>query len=294
LRGRLPGLPVESGAMASLLALFSSLLWGSADYHAGNLSKRFPAIAVLAVNQAFGFIAGFFLVIISGAWHVNAFGDGGYLIPGIIAGMAGYAGLISLYAGLSTGRMGVVSPISSLSALLPLGYAIIFKGDQLSAILWFGVIVAILGGFLASGPEISQGLPLKPVLLALSAAFFFGSALICMAIGSQSSALMTMTTMRATTLVFSLGLFIRYRNVGGLGKAQLPILIFIGVADFAANLLLGVATTKGLVSLAMVLGSLYPIATVVLAFKFLHERLHRVQYVGIAFAVIGVAVISAF
>jgi hypothetical protein len=208
--------------------------------------------------------------------------------------MAGYAGLISLYAGLSTGRMGVVSPISSLSALLPLGYAIIFKGDQLSAILWFGVIVAILGGFLASGPEISQGLPLKPVLLALSAAFFFGSALICMAIGSQSSALMTMTTMRATTLVFSLGLFIRYRNVGGLGKAQLPILIFIGVADFAANLLLGVATTKGLVSLAMVLGSLYPIATVVLAFKFLHERLHRVQYVGIAFAVIGVAVISAF
>ena len=294
MRGRLPGLPVESGAMASLLALFSSLLWGSADYHAGNLSKRFPAIAVLAVNQAFGFIAGFFLVIFSGAWHVNAFGDGGYLIPGIIAGMAGYAGLISLYAGLSTGRMGVVSPISSLSALLPLGYAIIFKGDQLSAILWFGVIVAILGGFLASGPEISQGLPLKPVLLALSAAFFFGSALICMAIGSQSSALMTMTTMRATTLVFSLGLFIRYRNVGGLGKAQLPILIFIGVADFAANLLLGVATTKGLVSLAMVLGSLYPIATVVLAFKFLHERLHRVQYVGIAFAVIGVAVISAF
>ncbi|NBU57192.1 MAG: DMT family transporter [Actinobacteria bacterium] len=280
--------------MASLLALFSSLLWGSADYHAGNLSKRFPAIAVLAVNQAFGFIAGFFLVIISGAWHVNAFGDGGYLIPGIIAGVAGYAGLISLYAGLSTGRMGVVSPISSLSALLPLGYAIIFKGDQLSAILWFGVIVAILGGFLASGPEISQGLPLKPVLLALSAAFFFGSALICMAIGSQSSALMTMTTMRATTLVFSLGLFIRYRNVGGLGKAQLPILIFIGVADFAANLLLGVATTKGLVSLAMVLGSLYPIATVVLAFKFLHERLQRVQYVGIAFAVIGVAVISAF
>lgn len=280
--------------MASLLALFSSLLWGSADYHAGNLSKKFPAIAVLAVNQAFGFIAGFFLVIFSGAWHVNAFGDGGYLIPGIIAGIAGYAGLISLYAGLSTGRMGVVSPISSLSALLPLGYAINFKGDQLSAILWFGVIIAILGGFLASGPEISQGLPLKPVLLALSAAFFFGSALICMAIGSQSSALMTMTTMRATTLVFSLGLFIRYRNVGGLGKAQLPILIFIGVADFAANLLLGVATTKGLLSLAMVLGSLYPIATVILAFKFLHERLHRVQYVGIACAVAGVAVISAF
>ena len=62
---------------------------------------------------------------------------------------------------------------------MPLGYALIFKGDHLSAVLWLGVVVATLGGFLASGPEISQGFPLKPVLLALSAAFFFGSALIC-------------------------------------------------------------------------------------------------------------------
>jgi drug/metabolite transporter (DMT)-like permease len=280
--------------MASLLALFSSLLWGSADYHAGNLSKKFPTIAVLAVNQAFGFLAGFVLVIISGGWHAHALGHGGYLIPGIIAGIAGYAGLISLYAGLSTGRMGVVSPISSLSALLPLGYALIFKGDRLSTILSVGVIIAMLGGFLASGPEISQGLPLKPVLLALSAAFFFGTALICMAIGSESSALMTMTTMRATTLIFGIALFIRHRHVGGLGLPQLPILIFIGVSDFAANLFLGVATTKGLVSLAMVLGALYPIATAVLAYKFLGERLHRVQYVGIVLAVAGVCLISAF
>jgi drug/metabolite transporter (DMT)-like permease len=100
--------------------------------------------------------------------------------------------------------------------------------------------------------------------------------------------------MRTTTLIVGIALFIRFRTIGGLGKKELPLLIFIGVADFAANLLLGVATTKGLVSLAMVLGALYPIATALLAFIFLHERLHRVQYVGIAFAVIGVGLISAF
>ena len=154
------------------------------------------------------------------------------------------------------------------------------------------IAAALLGGFLASGPEVSQGLPLKPVLLSLSAAFFFGFALVFMAIGSQSSALMTMTMMRTTTLLIGIGIFMKFRHVGGLGKPELPILIFIGVADFAANLLLGVATTKGLVSLAMVLGSLYPIATALLAYKFLHERLHKVQYVGIAFAVVGVALIS--
>lgn len=280
--------------MASLLALLSSLLWGSADYHAGNLSKKFPAIAVLAVSQAIGFLTGVTLVVATGAWHAEALGSDGYLIPGIFAGLAGYLGLISLYAALSTGRMGVVSPISSLSALIPLAFALIYKGDQLSTVLSIGVICAMLGGFLASGPEISQGLPLKPVLLALSAALFFGIALVCMALGSESSALMTMTTMRTTTLLVGIALFIRFKSIGGLGKKELPLLIFIGVADFAANLLLGVATTKGLVSLAMVLGALYPIATALLAYMFLHERLHRVQYVGIAFAVVGVSLISAF
>lgn len=280
--------------MASLLALLSSALWGSADYHAGKLSKRFPAIAVLATSQAIGFITGIFLVIVSRSWNAQALGSDGYLIAGALAGLCGYGGLISLYAALSTGRMGVVSPISSLGALIPLAYAIFIKDDQLSTIVSIGVVAALLGGFLASGPEVSQGLPLKPVLLALSAAIFFGLALVFMAIGSQSSALMTMTMMRTTTLLIGIAIFIRFRHFGGLGKTELPILIFIGVADFAANLLLGVATTKGLVSLAMVLGSLYPIATALLAYKFLHERLHKVQYVGIFFAVIGVALISAF
>ena len=280
--------------MASALALISSLLWGSADFAGGILSRKFPAIAVLAVSQAIGFLTGVTLVLVSGAWQAEAFGENGYFIPGVMAGITGYLGLISLYAGLSTGRMGVVSPISSLSALIPLSYALFIKGDELSTILSVGVLLAMLGGFLASGPEISQGLPLKPVLLALSAAFFFGVCLVFMAIGSESSALMTMTTMRTTTLIVGIGLLFKFRHMGGLGKSQLPVLIFIGVADFAANLLLGVATTKGLVSLAMVLGALYPIATAVLAYLFLPERLHRVQYFGIFFAVVGVCLISAF
>ena len=51
--------------MATLLALLSSLLWGSADYHAGNLSKKYPAMVVLGINQAFGLIFGILLVIVN-------------------------------------------------------------------------------------------------------------------------------------------------------------------------------------------------------------------------------------
>ena len=281
-------------AMATLLALFSSLLWGTADYHGGKLSKTHPAIAVLGVTQAIGLVFGIGLVIVSGDFSSNAFGTDGYFIPGALAGILGYCGLICLYAGLSTGRMGVVSPISGLSALIPVGYAYFVKGDRLTLILSIGAALAIVGAFLASGPELSQGLPMKPLILALGAAAGFGTALVFMAIGSQESALMTMVMMRTTTLVVSLGILAKYRTLGGLKLKHSPILIFIGCADFLANLLLGVATTKGNLTLSMVLGALYPIFTALLAFQFLRERLHRIQYLGIFAAVAGVAIISAF
>jgi drug/metabolite transporter (DMT)-like permease len=280
--------------MAALLALISSGLWGTADYHAGNLSKRFPPVAVLSVTQIIGLIFGIVLATSSGSWDAQALGSDGYLLPGIAAGFCGYLGLICLYRALATGRMGVVSPISALSGVIPVLYAVIFLNERFNSLVTVGVVLALVGAFMASGPEVSQGLPLKPVVLALGAALGFGSALSFMALGSQSSALMTMVAMRAATLFVSVGILIKLRGTSGMGKAELPLLLFIGVADFSANLILGVATTKGLVALAMVLGSLYPIMTALLAFRYLHERLHKVQYAGIASAVMGVALIAAF
>ncbi|CAB5239067.1 unannotated protein [freshwater metagenome] len=275
--------------MASLLALISSVLWGSADYHGGKLSKRFPAIAVLGISQGFGLIFGIFLVV-----TLNEFDgvDRGFLIPGALAGIAGYIGLICLYSGLSTGPMGVVSPISSLSAVIPLSIALV-GGEVLTVAQAVGVVAALIGAFCASGPELSQGVSVKPLLLALSAALCFGAAMSLMAIGSRSSALLTMVMMRTVTLFISCAIAARHKTLGGLTRSETPLLIFIGVSDFLANLLMGVATTKGLISLVMVLASLYPIATALLAFKFLHERLMKVQYFGIILAVAGVALISA-
>jgi drug/metabolite transporter (DMT)-like permease len=279
--------------MASLLALLSSAMWGTADFFAGRLSKKHNPFAVLGFSQVFGLLVGVLIVVISGSYQGKVLGFDGYLIPGVLAGLFGYIGLACLYEGLSTGRMGVVSPISSLSTVIPLAYALI-TGDVLSTITLFGVVIALVGVFCASGPELSQGLPIKPLLLALGAAAGFGLALTFIAIGSQSSALLTMVSMRGATFFVTISLAIKFKTTGNFDKKAIPVLFFIGAADFIANLLLGIATTKGLVSVAMVFGSLYPIATAVLAYKFLQERLQRVQYVGIALAVAGVSIISAF
>ena len=279
--------------MTSLLALLSSLLWGSADFEGGRLSKRHAPIAVLGFSQIIGLLFGVGLLIAYGDWSTPALGEGGFLIPGIGAGFFGYFGLICLYAGLASGSMGVVSPISSLSAVIPLSYALL-HGDSLSLISSVGVVLALDGAFCASGPELSHGVALRPLFLAIGAAFGFGISLTFISIGSQSSALLTMVTMRAATFLVTIAIAVRFRSTGGFSKKEFPSLIFIGVADFLANLLLGVACSKGSVPVAMVFGSMYPIATAVLAFGFLRERLHKVQYVGIVLAVSGVALISAF
>jgi drug/metabolite transporter (DMT)-like permease len=279
--------------MASLLALLSSALWGSADFFAGRMSKKHHPFAVLGFSQVIGLFVGILILVISGNWQGKVFGFDGFLIPGILAGLAGYIGLACLYEGLSTGRMGVVAPISSMSAVVPLAYALA-TGDALSTLASVGVFVALIGVFCASGPELSQGMPIKPLLLALGAAAGFGLSLTFIAVGSETSALLTMVSMRGATFFVTISIALKFRTTGKFGRQDLPLLIFIGAADFLANLLLGVATTKGLVSVAMVFGSLYPIATALLAFKFLNERLHKVQYIGIALAVSGVSLISAF
>ena len=277
--------------MASILALFSSVLWGSADYLAGNLSKKFKPIAVTGASQAFGLLIGVILVLVSGSYIEPNLNWDGYFLPALGAGIAGFLGLVSFYSGLSTGRMGVVSPISTLSAVIPLTFAFL-SGERPTSIQILGMAVAVIGAFCASGPEIVKGLPVKPLLYGLGAALGFGIALALMAQGSKTSSLLTMTSMRVASVSFCILLAIKFRSVGGFRKSNLFILAVIGTTDFAANLLLGVATTKGLISVAMVFGSLFPIVTALLAFKFLHERLHQVQYLGIFLAVTGVSLIS--
>jgi drug/metabolite transporter (DMT)-like permease len=64
------------------------------------------------------------------------------------------------------------------------------------------------------------------------------------------------------------------------------------VLDALANVLYAFASTTGLVSLAAVLASLFPVVTVILARTVLKERLSRIQGTGVACALAGVACIA--
>jgi drug/metabolite transporter (DMT)-like permease len=273
--------------MPIILALFSSLVWGLSDFLGGTLSKRRKAIAVIGGSQTFGLIFVSISALVLGVWTF----DPTVWWNGSIAGAMGLLGLVGFYTALATGQMGIVAPISSLSAVVPVTIGLV-QGERPTTLQVTGIAVALIGVILASGPELNGKVDSRPVFLALFAALTFGFCVYFMAKGGQINPTMTITAMRATQVALVLVLVIGFRSFGGLVKRDLPLLAAIGVTDAGANVLFAFAASLGLLSIVSVLGSLYPIVTVLLAWWIHKERLLPVQYLGIIVTLSGVGLIS--
>lgn len=275
--------------MAALLALASSVLWGTADFLGGVAARRRATWQVVVWSQT---IAGCVLVaavLSTSAWRGVA--PGAWTAWALMAGATGFAGLLSFYAALAQGTMGVVSPIAAMGVLVPLAVGLA-SGERLSHAHAIGVAAAIVGIVLASGPELSARSPWRPVILAALAALCFGVAIVGVARGSQVSVLMTMLVMRVFSVAIFLAAMLRAPSMRTLGRGEFWPLLVIGVVDVAANIAYGFAARLEALAIVSVLGSIYPIVTVALARFVLKERLARIQYVGVAVAMAGVAFIS--
>lgn len=274
--------------MGAALALLSSLSWGVADFFGGKTSRVLHPFAVFGWSQVFGIVFMGVVVLATGAWRA----DPAYWPWSIAGAVCGTLGMTLFYAAMSSGKLGIVSPIVSLAVIVPLVIGIL-RGEVPSGLQLLGIISAVGGIVLASGPELTGAASPKPVLFAAAAAFLLGFMFITLAEGSRIDPVMSTFGIRvaSTTIVLVVALFAR--STGGISRVTLAPLITIGVLDVAANVLFGYASTMGMLSVLSVLGSLYPIVTVLLAWWLLHERLRVVQYFGIAFAFLGVALISA-
>ncbi len=274
--------------MLALLALASSACWGTADFFAGLRSRTLPAAVVVAWSQAIALVTLTFVLLVRG----QGLGDLGWVPWSAGAGLSGMTGLLLYYRALSSGTMGVVAPVASLGVVVPVVLGVL-GGDQPKPTAWAGMVVAVVGVVLASGPELSGDASPRPVVLASVAAVGFGLALFCLDRGARVSLLETLWGMRLTSVAcFALaGLVLRTR--GRVGARDAVALGAIGLGDLTANALFAFASSRGLVSVASVLGSVYPVFTILLARQLLHERLRRVQVLGVVLSVLGVAVIAA-
>lgn len=273
--------------MAVLLALVSSVMWGSADFYGGLMAKRRSAYAVVGGSQAFGLLAVTVAAVATGGFGLPL----DWVVWSVLAGISGALGLVCFYIALASGTMGVVSPIAALGAVVPVATGFI-TGEQPSIVAVMGIVVGLGGAFLASGPELRSKVGGRSVVLAAIAGVAFGAALTFIAYGAQESAVMTLWGMRMTSVSAFGVAAVATRSLGGLRAGDALPLLVVGFLDAGANLLFALSTQRGLISITSVVGSLYPVATVLLAYVVLHERLQRIQLIGVIAALLGVALVS--
>lgn len=264
-------------------------MWGISDFLGGTASRRLSPIAVIGASQAIA-VGG--LLIIAGV--TGAYDDPtGYVGWALAAGLLGLIALSAFYAALASGTMGVVAPIAAAGVVVPIGVGLA-RGESPSSLQIAGAFVTVFGVVLASGPELrGRTGGARPLLLALVAAAGFGALLVFVAEGSDDSVTMTLLVMRVVSVVLVAVAAVTLRNMGGLGRSDLPLLAVIGAFDVAANACYAVATQSGLVSLTAVFASLYPAVTVLLARQIHGERLRRIQDAGVGVTLLGVVLMAA-
>lgn len=278
-------------AMAALLALASSLMWGTSDFLGGVLSKRLPSVVVVAITQTVGLVTVSLLALITGAWRDPT----GYLPWAVLASLSGGSGMVLFYRALATGTMGVVAPISAMAGLIPVTAGLL-GGERFTPVTATGAVLIGVGVLLASAPELRAEAGWRPLALASTAAVLFGISLLAIAEGSQYSTLMTMTGMRVVSVTI-LGLIVLVLLRRGAVRVSIPrsiapILVVAGIFDVMANVAFGAAANAGTLVITAVLGSLYPVVTALLAAAILHERLRGIQYLGVAAALSGLLLVT--
>ncbi|MBU6243784.1 MAG: DMT family transporter [Actinomycetales bacterium] len=274
--------------MGAGLALLSSLMWGGSDFIGGFMSRRYAALPVYGWAQVFGLIVAAAITTAMGGWSA----DSAYWPWAIAAGVSGFVAMLLFYMALATGPMGIISPLVSVSVIIPLAYGLLM-GETPTSVQVLGIVVAIGGILLASGPELNGAESARPLILAAVSAIGFGLFTIFLQRGSEISPVMTVTASRMTIVAIVLVIFAWTRSSGGIRGRDLAAIFGLGALEAVSNVLFAYAITMDMLATTAVLGSLYPVVTAILAAIVLRERLKAVQYVGVVTALIGVVLIAS-
>ena len=306
------------------LGLSSGLCWGAADFFGGIQSRRLPALTVAFWSQVAGALA------LAVALAIAAAVEGARPVAagvawGLAAGVASGCALVLFYRSLAEGTMSIVAPISACGAVVPVT-ATLLTGNQPGTLAALGVLTAIAGVVLVSRPDPSAHPPhavatpansaaaVSParsgrvVAMALGSALGFwlfyvfvdagtaASAGAAGTTGSHGSPLWVIAGARMSSLVIlSMIALVSRRSAWALrwpGR-RIGAVALVGLGDTGANLLFAYAATTGNLAVVGVLGSLYPVATVVLARWLLGERLSGGQNAGVVLALAGVGLLAA-
>jgi drug/metabolite transporter (DMT)-like permease len=272
-----------------VLAIVVAASFGSGDFLGGLASRRAATLAVLSVSQVAALV-GAAVIAISFGGHLH-WTD---VLFGAVAGVLNCAAIGCLYRGLAIGQMGQVAPIAAvIGAILPVGWGLL-RGERPGTLELVGVVLAVVAAALLSADPEERRIRLGAPALALAAGAGagFGVSLILFAAASHHGGFWPVLSARAAALiaVWSVLAF-----TGGLTSVQsVPKVLATGAGllDVSATALLIAALRTSLTVIVAPVASLAPGFTTLHAWWYLHERLSRLQQLGVGVALVGLALIA--
>jgi len=280
---------VHAETLAVAYGLASATVWGAGDFSGGVATRRNDVYSVIIVSQLIG-VALLALLAFLFAERIPSLGA---LVFGGVGGISGTIGLVALYKGLASSRMGFVAPVAAVvTAVLPVIVGVLNEGvPSASWVLGFGI--ALIAVWLLLGRGNGEAIRLRQLRLPVVAGLGFGLFFICIDRVSSSAILWPLIAAR----IASIGLLTMFAVVRRRGEipqgSQLFIIALAGIFDTGGNAFFALATRVGRLDISAVLSSLYPAATVLLAYFILRERLVRRQWIGVASVMVALALIAS-
>lgn len=286
--------------LAIVLALGTSLTYGVANFLAPVLVRRHALAAVLLTGQLAA-LAGSLLLL---AFSSESTPDAGAFGLAVLAGVGNAAGLGFFYEAVRYGPLSVATPVGATAATLPVVVGVV-GGDTLRALQVVGIVLAIGGAVLAARRESTEADHdhwdvRRCVLFAAFSALGLGVLLTALPSAAADGELFWALTIQRSTIVVCFVLLFLVRGQRLAHPPELPpptlasrlALISPGLLLLGGTLMYILASERGQLSVVAVCGSLFPLVTVGLAILVLHERVARVQAIGVIAAVLGVVLIA--
>lgn len=275
--------------IAVLYGLGAAASWGTGDFSGGLATKTSSVYGVLLVAN----IIGLGILATVAFWFDHFVPDWYPLLMGATAGLFSCFGLAALYKGLAGGRMGIVAPLTAVvAAALPVVFGMLLEGTP-TGLQITGFIFAFAAIWLLASPGGSQKIEWQALSLPLVAGLSFGLTYIFIDQASEETVVWPLIIARCSAIAF-LTVVLSFSQTATLTPLpKLPVVCLAGVGDTGGTTLYALAAHTGRLDISAVLASMYPAATVTLAWIILKERLSGSQQAGILAALLALALIAA-
>jgi len=275
-------------ALGTLFALTSAIFWGSGDFSGGYASRKASSYQVLSLSALSGVVV---LVLAALLWR-ESFPSARGIFFALLAGSVGAIGISSLYHALSLGNSAIAAPTSAvLGAVFPVFFTIFTQGAP-STLKIIGFVLAVVGiwlvSFNASRKDIKAN---KAFWLAVLSGLAFGGFFICISQVEGNRVFTPLVLARSAMFFVSLLILLKAKQPFPSPRVH-PIAVLAGFLDAGGNVLFLLAKQFARLDAAVVLSSIYPAFTILLARVILKETITRQQWMGILVCLSAIVLIT--